>query len=55
MIIRITKELDEWTWRRLRMCFWKQWKKIKIKHNNLRKLGFKDSKAWEHANTRKGY
>jgi group II intron reverse transcriptase/maturase len=54
-IARITKELDEWTRRRLRMCFWKQWKKIKTKLENLKKLGAKDGKAWEHANTRKGY
>jgi hypothetical protein len=37
------------------MCFWKQWKKIKTKHKNLVKLGIPNSKAWEYANTRKGY
>jgi group II intron reverse transcriptase/maturase len=52
---RVAKELDEWTRRRIRMCFWKQWKKIKTKHDNLMKLGVKDSKAWEYANTRKSY
>jgi len=54
-IAKLTKELDEWTRRRLRMCFWKQWKKIKTKHDNLKKLGIKESKAWEFANTRKSY
>lgn len=54
-ISNLTKELDEWTRRRLRMCFWKQWKRIKAKHDNLRKLGIKDDKAWEYANTRKSY
>jgi len=54
-IANLTKELDEWTRRRLRMCFWKQWKRIKTKHDNLRKLGIKDDKAWEYANTRKSY
>lgn len=48
-------ELDEWTRRRLRMCHWKQWKKIKTKHDNLVKLGVEKHKAWEFANTRKGY
>jgi group II intron reverse transcriptase/maturase len=48
-------ELDEWTRRRIRMCYWKQWKKIKTKHDNLRKLGIDNFKAWEYANTRKGY
>lgn len=54
-ISKLTKELDEWTRRRIRMCFWKQWKKIKTKHDNLRKLGTSEQKAWEYSNTRKGY
>ncbi|MDS1031008.1 group II intron reverse transcriptase/maturase [Bacillota bacterium LX-D] len=51
----LTKSLDEWLRRRIRMCFWKQWKKIKTKHDNLVKLGLDNYKAWEYANTRKGY
>lgn len=51
----ILRTLDEWLRRRIRMCFWKQWKKIKTKHDNLVKLGIENSKAWEYANTRKGY
>jgi len=27
---QLAKALDEWIRRRIRMCFWKQWKKIKI-------------------------
>ncbi len=54
-ISRVAKELDEWIRRRLRMCFWKQWKKIKTKHDNLKKLGINENKAWEFANTRKSY
>jgi RNA-directed DNA polymerase len=46
---------DEWLRRRLRMCYWKQWKKIGTKHDNLVRLGISSSKAWEFANTRKGY
>lgn len=49
------QEIDGWIRRRLRACLWKQWKKIKTKHKNLVKLGISNSKAWEHANTRKGY
>jgi len=37
------------------MCYWKQWKKIKTRHDNLVKLGIDYFKAWEYANTRKGY
>jgi group II intron reverse transcriptase/maturase len=47
--------LDEWLRRRLRMCYWKQWKRIKTKHANLVRLGVPVRKAWEFANTRKGY
>ncbi|MGL5067865.1 MAG: group II intron reverse transcriptase/maturase [Sarcina sp.] len=49
------KIIDGWIRRRIRACFWKQWKKIKTKRNNLIKLGVKNGKAWEYANTRKGY
>ncbi len=51
----LAKRLDQWTRRRLRMCYWKQWKKIKPRHDNLVKLGANNYKAWEHANTRKSY
>ena len=51
----LAKALDEWIRRRLRMCIWKQWRKIKTRHDNLTKLGTADAKAWEFANTRKGY
>lgn len=47
--------LDKWIRRRIRMCYWKQWKKIKTKHDNLVRLGIESSKAWEYANTRKSY
>ena len=47
--------IDEWYRRRIRMVIWKQWKQIKTKLSNLVKLGVKKSKAWEWANTRKGY
>jgi len=52
---RLAKGLDEWLGRKIRMCYWKRWKKIKTRHDNLVKLGIDDYKAWEYANTRKGY
>ena len=52
---KIAQKLDEWIRRRIRMCYWKQWKKIKTKHDNLVKLGIENYKAWEFANTRKSY
>ena len=51
----LMNETDEWYRRRLRMVFWKQWKRVGTKQANLIKLGVVKSKAWEYANTRKGY
>ena len=48
-------KIDEWYRRRLRAVIWKQWKKIKTRWYNLIKLGIQMFKAWEFANTRKGY
>lgn len=52
---KLLKNVDEWYRRRLRMVIWKQWKRIRTKLTNLVKLGIKKSKAWEWANSRKGY
>lgn len=49
------KDLDEWYRRRLRMCIWKCWKKVKTRFKNLQRCGIDKRKAWEWANTRKGY
>jgi len=51
----LMQKLDEWLRRRMRMCYWKQWKKIRTKFENLQKLGATRQTAWKHANTRKGY
>ena len=48
-------KVDEWYRRRIRMVIWKQWKRVRTRLRNLRKLGIAKSKAWEYANTRKGY
>ena len=52
---KVAEELDKWIRRRIRMCYWKQWKKIRTKTENLMKLGVNKYKAWEYANTRKSY
>jgi len=51
----LAQSLDEWTRRRLRMCIWKQWKRVRTRFQNLMKLGLDRQKALEFANTRKGY
>ncbi len=37
------------------MCIWKQWKKIRTRFKTLIQLKVPKRKAWEYANTRKGY
>ncbi|TJX58529.1 group II intron reverse transcriptase/maturase [Soehngenia saccharolytica] len=51
----LLKQTDEWMRRRLRMVYWKQWKRIKTKFKMLKHYGINEWKAWEFANTRKGY
>lgn len=47
--------LDKRTRRRIRMLYWKRWKKIKTKYEALMKLGVNRQKAWEWANSSKKY
>jgi len=51
----ILTRLEGWMRRRLRMCLWKQWKKIGTKYRKLINLGLPDWKALSLANTRKAY
>ena len=48
-------EIDEWMRRRIRMIYWKQWKKIRTRFKMLQSFGINKQKSWEYANTRKGY
>ena len=52
---KLLERVDEWYRRRLRMVIWKQWKRVRTRGRNLMKLGIVKYKAWEYANTRKGY
>jgi len=49
------QDTDQWYRRRLRMCIWKCWKKVKTRFANLMKCGISRGQAWQWANTRKGY
>ena len=51
----VFEELDEWLRRRLRQVRWKEWKKIRTKHRNLIANGIPAGKAYEWANSRRGY
>ena len=51
----LLRRIDEWYRRRLRMLIWKQWKRVRTRGRNLMQLGMNKFKAWQFANTRKGY
>jgi len=45
---------DQWIRRRLRMCLWKQWKRVRTRIRELRALGVPDWAAFIMANSRRG-
>ncbi|MET1247237.1 group II intron reverse transcriptase/maturase [Sporolactobacillus sp. STCC-11] len=49
------RHIDQWLRRRIRQIIWKRWKKVKTRYKSLMKLNVPKPKAWEWANTRKGY
>jgi RNA-directed DNA polymerase len=51
----LLEKVDEWMRRRIRMIYWKQWKRVKTRFRELKHLGIEENKAWKYANTRKGY
>lgn len=51
----IFKDLESWIRRRLRLCYWKQWKFPKTRVRKLIGLGIDKHKAYEWGNSRKGY
>lgn len=51
----LLQDTDEWMRRRVRMIYWKQWKRVRTRFKMLQTLGIYKQKAWEYANTRKGY
>ena len=52
---KLLQSTDEWMRRRIRMVFWKKWKRVRTRYRNLRKLGISHAKAIRLANSRKGY
>ncbi|SIS42427.1 Group II intron, maturase-specific domain [Salimicrobium flavidum] len=49
------QRIDQWLRPRMRQVIWKRWKKVQTKYRYLVKLKISRQKAWEWANTRKGY
>ena len=52
---RFLIEMDEWLRRRLRMCIWKSWKRVKTRVANLVKCGIDKYQAYLWGNSRLGY
>ncbi|MFO7152286.1 MAG: reverse transcriptase domain-containing protein, partial [Bacillota bacterium] len=50
----VFKDLDGWMRRRLRMCLWKQWKRVRTRYRELLALGLPERVVHEFANARKG-
>ena len=51
----LLKETDGWMRRRIRMVFWKKWKRVRTRYRNLRKLGTSHANARILSCSRKGY
>jgi hypothetical protein len=47
--------LSAWLRRRIRQIYWKRWKRVRTRCENLIRLGVNREQAWQWANTRKGY
>lgn len=52
---RPVPELDHWIRRRIRMCYWKQWRRVRTKVRNLLALGTRKREAILTAISRKSY
>jgi len=52
---KVMQEIDECIRTRLRMCRWKEWKRLKTRRRNLLELGINKQKAYEWSNSSKGY
>ena len=52
---KLLMSTDEWMRRRIRMVFWKKWKRVRTRYRNLRKLGIDHNVAYMTANRRRGY
>lgn len=48
------RDLDSWFRRRMRMCIWKGWKRIRTRYRNLLKLGLPESRVRIGSFSRKG-
>ena len=50
----VFESIEGWMRRRLRMCLWKQWKRVRTRYRELRALGLPEEVVHQFANARKG-
>ena len=48
-------DVNGWLYHRIRMCIWKQWKRVRSRYRNLMGMGVPKDLAWKAANSRRGY
>ena len=48
-------DVNGWLYHRIRMCIWKQWKRVRTRYRNLRVMGVPQDLGWKTANSRRGY
>jgi RNA-directed DNA polymerase len=53
--LKLFDRLDQWIRRRIRMCYWKQWRRPKRRREMLIRLGVPRRQAIRHARSRKCY
>jgi RNA-directed DNA polymerase len=53
--LKLFDRLDQWIRRRIRMCYWKQWREPKTRRRNLILLGVPRRQAIRHARSRQGH
>ena len=53
--LKLFDKLDQWIRRRIRMCYWKQWRRPKRRREMLIRLGVPRRQAIRHARSRQGY
>jgi RNA-directed DNA polymerase len=53
--LKLFARLDGWIRRRIRMCYWKQWRRPKKRREMLIRLGVPCRQAIRHARSRKGH
>jgi RNA-directed DNA polymerase len=48
-------ELDQWLRRRVRLCYWKQWKRARTRRRHLIRLGIHPAEVYKASRCRRGY